>query len=492
MGAETPAVPRRTAFAFAALMLCLFAIAFIRRLSIDESQYVAATALTARGLLPYRDFAYLQTPLQPFVFAPLQWLLAGHLLLSIRLANALLGSATMVLVYGAARRAGAREGAALAAAGMLTTCQSFTWSVGVARNDMLPAALMMAGLWMIARDRRWLNPFGGGVAFGLAASAKISYAVPAAAVFLGGLWTRDADERRRFLAFAAGVAVGLIPTFIVAALAPHAFVTEAIVFPATAPSQYYTEVGKAWRLGSDRFVRLIAVAAVGPALIASIEVALASWMAPRAWSDDPLRRILLAASLGGLVSAALNKPFQIFYLLPALPPLFVLAALFLSADHKWPRSRKGVWGLSVAAGLVPPLAWSVHAVGTGNMPAVDAEHSAAAVGAALHAAHVEGPVAALASQFVADSGAEIDPRFAAGPFLYRTAGFVSAEQAREWHIVTRDQAGSLTDRPPAAIVTGMYPDAQPEQEMELASQAKSLGYAPMVNAAGFTMWKRRP
>src|SRR5438445_13540958 len=104
MGAETPAVPRRTAFAFAALMLCLFAIAFIRRLSIDVSQYVAATALTARGLLPYRDLAYLQTPLQPFVFAPLQWLLAGQLLLSIRLASALRASATVGLVYGAARR----------------------------------------------------------------------------------------------------------------------------------------------------------------------------------------------------------------------------------------------------------------------------------------------------------------------------------------------------------------------------------------------------
>src|SRR3954462_4398754 len=129
MEAETRFVPRRTAFTFAALALWLIAIAFVRRMSIDECQYVAATALTARGLLPYRDFAYLQTPLQPFVFAPLQWLFAGHLLVAIRLANALLGLVTVLLVYRAARRAGAREGAALAAAVMLTACQSFTWSV---------------------------------------------------------------------------------------------------------------------------------------------------------------------------------------------------------------------------------------------------------------------------------------------------------------------------------------------------------------------------
>ena len=38
---------------------------------------------------------------------------------------------------------------------------------------------------------------------------------------------------------------------------------------------------------------------------------------------------------------------------------------------------------------------------------------------------------------------------------------MSAEQALEWRIVTRDQARSLADQPPAAIVTGAYPDAQP-------------------------------
>src|SRR5881628_3280352 len=108
MGTETLGVPRRTAFAFAGLTLWLVGIALVRPLSVDESQYVAATALTAGGLLPYRDFADLQTPMQPFVFAPLQWLFAGHLLLAMRLANALLGLVTVMLVYAAGKRAGAK------------------------------------------------------------------------------------------------------------------------------------------------------------------------------------------------------------------------------------------------------------------------------------------------------------------------------------------------------------------------------------------------
>jgi hypothetical protein len=199
---------------------------------------------------------------------------------------------------------------------------------------------------------------------------------------------------------------------------------------------------------------------------------------------------MLAAALGGLVSASINKPFQIFYLLPALPPLFVLAAVMFSEGEAKPPWLKGVWVLFVAAGLVPVGAWFVHSASAGIAPALDAEHRSASLGAALRAQHVQGPVATLATQYVPDAGAEIDRRFAAGPFMYRTRGFVSAEQAREWRIVTRDDAGTLAEQPPGAIVTGDYPDVQPAQEMELAGQAAALGYRPAAKAGGFTIWVR--
>ena len=37
----------------------------------DEGQYVAAALATARGLKPYADYVYLQTPLQPLLTAPI-------------------------------------------------------------------------------------------------------------------------------------------------------------------------------------------------------------------------------------------------------------------------------------------------------------------------------------------------------------------------------------------------------------------------------------
>jgi hypothetical protein len=489
MGADAPAERKHTAFALVALAVWLISVALLRRLSIDESQYVASAVLTAKGLLPYRDYAYLQTPLQPFAFAPLQWLFAGHVMIAMRFTNAVLGAGTIMLVFGAARRMGAAHRAALIAAAMLALCEAFTWSVGVARNDMLPAMLMMLGLFMIAKGETALRMFGAGVALGLAAGVKISYAIPAATMVIAAIWTRDAAGRRRALAFAAGVIVGVLPSVIVILLAPHPFVREALVFPAIGPEQYYTEIGKAWRLGPNRFWRLLITAAIGPALIASIELARRCWGDPASWLGHRTRLMMLAASLGGLISGALNRPFQIFYLLPALPPLFVLTALLLGADERRPAWLKGVWALSIAAGIVPVAAWAVIAANAGLPPALDAQRRADALGKALRAQHISGPIATLAGQYVPDANADIDPRFAAGPFLYRTREFISAEQAQKWHVVTRDQAGSLAEHPPAAIVTGTYPDVQPPQEADLAAQARALGYRPQAEVAGLVIWQ---
>ena len=469
---------RKTGLTFAALTLWLLALALLRPLSIDESQYVAATTLAGRGLLPYRDFAYLQTPLQPLVFAPLQWLFAGHLLITMRIVNALLGSLTIMLVYAAARRMGAKQGAALAAAALLVTCESFIWCTAVARNDVLPAALMTLGLWFIAGGP---GRFVAGLAFGLAASAKVSYAVPAATTFLAIAWA----DWKRALTFAGGVLVGLVPTMLLAALAPSGFLSEALVFPATAPEQYYTEIGKAWRLGPDRFGRLLFTAAVGPALIASIEIAWAAWKGR--WLDDPARRALIAAALGGVISAALNRPFQIFYLLPALPPLFVLVALLFSEGVR-PRSLNAVWALNAAAILIPLASWANQAASSRVLPGIDAEQRSSALAAALADQHIDGPVATLAAQYVRN----VDPRFAAGPFLYRTRGFISPGQARNWRVVTQDEDVSLVADTPAAIVTGDYPDSEPALENDLSAKARQLGYRPKASVAVFTIWTRRP
>ena len=486
MGARTRGVQDRTwplspALTFAALMLWLIVIAFVRKLSIDESQYVASAVLTAGGILPYRDYAYLQTPLQPFAFAPLQWLFAGHVLIAMRLANALLGFGTLILVFATSRRIGAGERSALAAAAMLAVCEAFTWSAGVARNRCSgpadddgavradegrdPASDVRRGGGARPR-RRSEDQLRGACGDGLRCihlDEEINRATqrlfvcrgcgcgPAAE--LGADTDRSAPVSCRGDPLPGGRARAIL-------------YRDRQGMAARAEPLLAAADGRRDRPGADREHR--------------DRLAQLWGAAPMAGQSASAR--MLAAAIGGLVSAALNRPFQIFYLLPALPPLFVLAALLFDESEGRPAWLKGAWGLSVAAGLVPVAAWAVHAASAGVAPAVDAQRRADALRAELRAQHIAGPIATLAGQYVPDAKAELDRRFAAGPFLYRTRGFVSADQVREWQVVTRDQTGTLGDRPPAAIVTGDYPDVQPAQEMELADQARALGYRPVARA----------
>ena len=78
---------RRSLLAAAALLLALSVL--IRPINHDESQYVAAIQLMRTGW-PYLDFAYLQPPLQPLLFAPLALVHAGWMLVAVRLVNAFL------------------------------------------------------------------------------------------------------------------------------------------------------------------------------------------------------------------------------------------------------------------------------------------------------------------------------------------------------------------------------------------------------------------
>src|SRR5437867_2057688 len=82
--------------ALAALALLVLTGLFLP-LDHDEGQYVAAAWLVHRGLLPFVDFPYLQTPLQPFILAPAAGLVPGWMWLSSRLINAV--AVAMGLLY---------------------------------------------------------------------------------------------------------------------------------------------------------------------------------------------------------------------------------------------------------------------------------------------------------------------------------------------------------------------------------------------------------
>lgn len=459
-------------------VVVLVALAATRPVNHDESQYVAAAALVARGLLPYRDFAYLQTPLQPLILAPVVALAGGLAWPALRLVNALFAAAALAFVYRAARAGGADERVALAATGLFAATDIFLFAAGTARNDALPAALLAAALAPIVRAANGEGTRAGAFLAMLllcaAAAAKISYALPAAAY--GVVALIDRRHRPAWLALGALPVVTLVATL--AAIAPEGFRFGVFDFPAAAPTEYYLATGRGWKLGpAARVADVLRFLLTGPALLALIEALRVRWRGPRA-----IDAVLIAAA----IAAVLPVPTFRQYLLPILPPLFVRLALVWSA-HPPRRGVRVAAAAFAAVGLVPTLLGSAD-----PRPAMlGAVRETAQVRAALAAAGVSGDVATTAPQLL-PSGA-IDPRFAAGPFYLRSAGLLDRAAERRLHVVSATRLDALGPVP--AILTGAeaWSSGDPALDGALDRWAAARGYRREELPGGrLRLWIRPP
>ena len=167
-----------------------------------------------------------------------------------------------------------------------------------------------------------------GLCLGLAASAKISYAVLLAG---GGLYVLWSAWRRQIglgalLSFSAAAALGLLPCLLAAIPSPANFLFGVYTFAATAPVRWYRDIGLGWRLGLPmKLWESLLHLAIGPALgvLAGVgALAVQRWRAREHPRRD--RRFVEVLALAGLVAALAPTPVQRQYFMPLLPPLFVL------------------------------------------------------------------------------------------------------------------------------------------------------------------------
>lgn len=437
--------PVSIAVPLALLTGTLMLLAMARPIDHDESQYVAAAVL-AWGKLPYRDFAYLQTPLQPILLAPIAALAGIYAYPVLRLINALLGAITVAAIYRAAREGGTAPRPALAGAGLFAACDIFLFSVSVARNDALPVAMLAGACWLILRASNGRGNVRGAMLIGLllagAAAAKISYALPAVAYGLYALF----DRQHRPVSIALGAAPMVVLVAWLWALAPGAFWFDVISFPAQAPIDWYANGPRAAKLSVfGKIADTLKFLALGPAL-------LALWAIVRQRARVSRSRALDALIIAGLIAALLPTPTWRQYLLPMLPPLFIGLALVWHA-HPAGRGQRVAAIVLACAGLAPSAEALVGAARHG-LPMAEAARESAAIAVALDSAGVTGPVATLSPQFVPGTGRAIDPRFATGPFLYRGRALLGAAQARRWHMITSNRALPVTPAPAALLIGG--------------------------------------
>lgn len=453
----------------------------------DEDQYVAAAALAARGLLPFRDFLYLQMPLQPFILGPLAAVTPGWTLLALRLANAAFALAAIIGVYGALRRHGAGDRTAAWASGLLAFSVPFAYGARVARNDALPTALMAMTLWALAGTPGRTRLLLAGLALGLATSAKISLALPLAAVGLWLVWQALARHLRAgwvdVLAYGAGGVIGLLPSLAARIAHPGAFDYGVLRFPVEASAAWYLGNGLDRRLTlAGKLFDSVLALAQGPALPALVLVAL---VAVRRRQFGMLEALLF----GALVGALLPTPTWPQYFMPMLPPLFVL----LGRDiDRMPRLARPALTSVAAATAVALLAIGGVAWQRAEAPAA----LAVTADARWIGAQVSGPgaIASLSVARVVDSGHRFDARFAGGAAFYRTAGDRSRTELRRWRMTSpQTLAADLDRRPPAALLTG-YEGAngvnrRRQPDAGLAAWARSRGYrrVPTPDGQG-TLW----
>jgi len=477
-GAQTGHPPSRVniLLPFAALAMILITLALLRPVDHDESQYVAAALLTAHGLLPYKDFAYLQTPLQPYLFAPIAALASTWTWPALRITNALLGAATIAAVHRAARIGGASTRTATIATALFATCDILLFSIGTARNDALPAACLALALPAIVRTARDQASRCDAVLIGLllaaAATAKISYVLPALTY---GIWTLFSRNRRPWWTLLGAMPFALF-TLALFAASPEGFLFGVLGFPRQAPTEWYQS--RPWKLSNSvKIIDTLKFLALGPALLAIV----ATTGRRQRW-----HLILDLLILAGLIAALAPVPTWRQYLLPVLPALFVRLALVWHA-HPPGKAMRIAATVFACAGLAP----TIEAVASGRIPMLDAMRDASSARQTLDREHIAGPVATLSPQFL--PGRAIDPHFATGPFYFRSTALLDARQEYTLHLVSQARTHLLGY--PSAILTGgegAWSSGDDQIDAVLAAYARHHGYrAVSVPGTRFTLYVAR-
>ena len=449
----------------------------------DESQYVAGAYFSSR-LLIFRDFLYLQPPLHSWAFAPLAWLFPDHMVLAMRLATAVTAIFTLATLWTAQRIAGVSRDSAAIATLLVATTAAFQFTGAVVRNDMLPTLLSAMGLLVSllalrhCTRRYW---FAAGVLFGLAIATKLNFAPLG---LMTGLFVLLTGGRCGFKAacfLALGACAGMAPMLVAWAAAPDAFFYGVLTYGATAPHAWYAANGAFDELDTlEKLTDLLKYLWKGPALVALLLLC-ANWIATRGRIRSPGRRLAIWMTGGALIGAALPTPSQVQYVMPLLPPLALALGYLLDDARRWTFARRqALLGLLCLAAIPGMLAATRHVVAMlrAGSPVLQADAGARWAGASVRAMG-GGDIATLSPHMILGSGLDLDPRFAAGPFAYRTGWTMGPVLARQVHAIIPATLGDMDRDPPAAILTG-YEDGTRKLPMRpddgLISYARRHGY----------------
>jgi hypothetical protein len=485
------------------MLVVLVAIALSRPLHVDEHQFVASGALLAReGLLPYRDYPYFHTPYLAFVYA-LLFQASDYLLLSARLFSVACAWGCLLLVVAAVWHSlsavadRTRVLITSAAAVLLFANPLVRYSCWRAWNHQLSivwATAAVLGVWLAFGRRnsgRWL--FASGLMLAIAIGTRLSFAPLALPLFASAVLVRSEGTSRlqSASAFVAGSVVGAVPMLWIFLLDPRAFIFGNFTWNGPI-NDLYRGVEKHFDLG-DKLLYVITEVLANPGnlVLLCLFVGLQFFAFRQPQFRGDARNLVVVASLPFVLIGALAPPIpykQYFY---ALVPLLVLGtvrpAAALAINGKPQRFVQWAFALAALVSLISTIRDFRYLPNLAS-PSSWAPLRVHNAGLELAALAAPGPVLTLAPITALEGGLRIYPALATGPFAYKTVGFLSEEQRREFGFIgSRQVPDSLEPRPPSAICTS----DQGISERALLRYKDELGYVPVRLSTGETAWVAR-
>lgn len=451
----------------------------------DESQYAAAAVLSNDYFI-YRDFMSNQAPLHAWLFAPIAVLFKSWAFIAMRVATAVMSTLTVILVFVLQRRLSVCAGHAALIAVMLVCTQAFLFASGHVRNDILPAFLCAGGMVLLAMPSGTLvGRLAAGLLFGLAVSAKLSWAPMALSAFLYVI----CFQRRGAVPLVFGGLLGGVPLLIAFWVAPAGFLYGVLEHGATAPFDWYQQTGEAEKLTWQR--KLISVAnhsRLGAAPISAIAVAF--FIAKRLKSLQERHWFLLIFCAGGFAGSLIPTPTHEQYLIPFYLVLFPLFGLIL---HSIPYQKIFVF-LAILLSVYSQsftLQRMLNNV-SGGVTALKIRERAVWIDDQIRKTGQEGTIATLSAHLVTGTETKLDRGFATGPFIYRSGSLLSRSRARDLNAMIPARLNEEDFRP-VAILTGAERSwgQAPAPDSSLDAFAASRGYKLMtVPNTQLRLWLR--
>lgn len=467
----------------------------------NEQMYVAAAYLLTQGQRLYTDFAFVQMPYSPLIYAAVYSLTgSGFYLLKAKLVNYLFMLLAAGLLYGRVWRVTQDRALALLLVVILFANYYLLRATIEASNYTLPVAFgLLAALCLLAAldggRRAALWCLAAGVALAVAIGAKLYYATLLAPFVLAALlYPRAATGRARLvqgvLPLVAGVWIGLLPVFYYAARDWDRFRFNNLGYHLLntlwRAQNGFTDMGWSAKLETARDL------ATNPNFAPlGLWLALAGLLwwnrraAPVAW-PSPGAALAGMAAVVSLLTAFTPRPLFPQYF--AMPIPFMLLWVGELVAGRTVEERRLLRQLGMVVALIALLAvlprhtgslrrWAAGADRWSGIESVQASRALAAQLAGRGLLDRGAPLVATLSPVAAlEAHLPFYPELATGSFVYRIGDLLTPEERLRYVATSPSTLAELFDaQPPAAILIG----EEDELETPLLDYAQSRGYTPV-------------